>query len=418
MLSAISLKATIISLIESIDLFNYILKSHHRRVAIISYALGLHYGLSDVNMRNLVLAASLHDIGALNVDDQAQLTEIDVKNPRKHEIIGSAMLSNFEPFTEIAHIIYHHHIKWSQVSIDFDIDEVPIECYFLHLADRIDVLIDASKPILLQIPNIINKIDTLGEEVFAPFVLKTFHSLAVQDTFWLDIDHTSFDLILSELIDDPVDFLLSEESLEQLALIFSRIVDFRSHFTATHSIGVGCVAYELAMLMNLSPETTQELKIAGYLHDIGKIGVPSELIEKKGSLTESEYNEIKLHSYYTYSILSKIRGFENICNWASKHHEKHDSSGYPFHISKNDFTIEIDILAFADIFTSLCEDRPYRAGINKNEVLAILETFVPELLDISVYEVIKNNFEYLNRIRESNQINTEHFYTEIMNRIN
>ena len=147
---SISLKGTLISLIESIDMFNYLLKNHHRRVAIISYSLGLQLGLGDEDLKNLVFAASLHDIGALTVEERDKLIEMDVENPRNHEIIGSAMLSAFEPFSEISKIVYHHHIKWSEIESKYKSTDIPKECFILHLADRIDILTHPNNDILIQ----------------------------------------------------------------------------------------------------------------------------------------------------------------------------------------------------------------------------------------------------------------------------
>ena len=87
------------------------LKNHHRRVAIISYHIGKAYGLSEERQNNLVIAAVLHDIGALTVSERDELIKMDVENPQPHARLGSYMLDSFAPFHKISRILYYHH--WS-----------------------------------------------------------------------------------------------------------------------------------------------------------------------------------------------------------------------------------------------------------------------------------------------------------------
>lgn len=410
MIETISLKEVLVSFVESIDLFNYLLKNHQRRVAIIAYNLGIAASLTPEELHNLVYAASLHDIGALTVEERDLLIDMDVENPRSHELIGSAMLSVFPPFQKISEIINHHHIKFSDVNTVFANEDIPKECFILHLADRIEILIQNEVPILSQIDSIIKKINEYTPHLFAPWCVDLFNITATSERFWLDIDHLTLSQILHNVDLTHDDLLMSNESLEDLAIIFSRIVDFRSHFTASHSVSVGAVASEIGKIMFLSKETCTKLRIAGLLHDIGKIAVPTEIIDKKGPLNANEYSQIKSHSYYTYAILSKITGLEDICNLAAKHHERLDGSGYPFHISADNFSLELEILAYADIFTSLCENRPYRQGKADKEVLEVLSSFAPQQLSYEIYYVIANNFLWLNSVRVEAQKNSISFY--------
>lgn len=412
MSDTISLKEVLISFVESIDLFNYLLKNHQRRVAIISYNLGIAAGLSYEELHDLVYAASLHDIGALTVEERDLLIDMDVENPRSHEIIGSAMLSVFPPFKKISDIINHHHIKYSEVNTVYQTEDIPKECFILHLADRIEILIQNDSPILSQASHIKEKINKQTPRLFAPWCVELFNILSSSERFWLDIDHLTLNQILHNVDLTHDDLLLNNESLDHLATIFSRIVDFRSHFTASHSVSVGAVAAEIGKIMFLSKECCNKLRIAGLLHDIGKIAVPTEIINKQGPLNPNEYSQIKSHSYYTYAILSKINGLEDICNLASRHHERLDGSGYPFHIDANNFSLELEILAYADIFTSLCENRPYRQGRADKDVLEVLSSFTPNQLSYEIYYVIANNFLWLNTVRIEAQKNSMQFYRE------
>lgn len=102
-------------MIKAIDTFNYLLKSHHRRTAVISYHIGKELRLNNDQLMELVMAASLHDIGALSVQERDMLVKEDVLNPTPHCLMGHRMLSSFIVFKEIAQAIKHHHIKYEDL---------------------------------------------------------------------------------------------------------------------------------------------------------------------------------------------------------------------------------------------------------------------------------------------------------------
>jgi HD-GYP domain-containing protein (c-di-GMP phosphodiesterase class II) len=131
------------------------------------------------------------------------------------------------------------------------------------------------------------------------------------------------------------------------------------------------------------------MALSAFLHDIGKIAIPIEVLDKPGKLNEEEYKIIKAHATYSALILSRVPALGDIARWAMLHHEKHDKSGYPLGKGTIDFTIEMDILAFADIFAALAENRPYRSAMSKPEIIELLRSFTPDKLDVSVFHVIK-----------------------------
>ena len=114
------------------------------------------------------------------------------------------------------------------------------------------------------------------------------------------------------------------------------------------------------------------MRIAGLLHDLGKLAIPNEILEKPEKLTEEEYLLIKQHTYYTYRILQGIDNFEKIAQWAAYHHETLDGTGYPFRISEDSLSLGSKILAVADVFTALTEDRPYRESLSEEKVKDIM----------------------------------------------
>lgn len=409
-------KDIIISLIKAIDLVSYLLKDHHRRVAIISKYIGTEYGLDEDRLKNLVLAASLHDIGALSVKERDELIKMDVENPHPHAVLGAVMLKPFPYFKEISNIIKYHHISWDERHLLIPIgEEAPIESYILHLADRVDIYLSGNTWILDQASSVTEEIKSRSGSVFHPDIASAFESVSKIDSFWLDIENVGMEDVLDGVMKDENGILMTPDLTEQLAYTFSRVIDFRSPFTATHSFGVGLVAQEIGKLVELDKEHLQKLKISGFLHDIGKIGIPIEIIEKKGPLTEQEFNRVKAHAYYTNKILKDLKGFEDICAWASMHHERSNGNGYPFHLHSGEFSFEMEIVAFADIFTALTEDRPYRKGVEPNKIIEILDNIDKDCFGQAIVDVIKHNLLKLDGVRKLAQSDAFRAYQEALN---
>ncbi|MBU3810790.1 MAG: HD domain-containing protein [Candidatus Niameybacter stercoravium] len=185
----------------------------------------------------------------------------------------------------------------------------------------------------------------------------------------------------------------------EVGLFFSQIIDFRCNFTATHSSGIAAVSSELARLYGLSKRECALMRFAGDMHDIGKLAVPIEIIEKQGELNEEEARLIKMHTYYTYQILSDIEGIGQVREWAAYHHEKNDGTGYPFGLSGNDISEGCKIIKVADIFTALRGERPYRPAMKKEKVLHVFEHLEEdeEILH-GIINCLKENYDKLDKV--------------------
>jgi HD-GYP domain-containing protein (c-di-GMP phosphodiesterase class II) len=193
---------------------------------------------------------------------------------------------------------------------------------------------------------------------------------------------------------------LDIDHLHEFAKLFGRVIDFRSSFTAIHSSRVSRIASSLAAHAGMSAEECRLIGISGLLHDLGKLAVPSEVLEKPSPLSDSEWNVMRRHSFHTYELLSGIEGFETITRWAANHHERLDGNGYPFHYKENEITCGERIVAISDIFTALTEDRPYRGGLDPVDALSIMKGMVKRnALDAYIVEKLSENADELNRIR-------------------
>jgi len=211
---------------------------------------------------------------------------------------------------------------------------------------------------------------------------------------------------------------LTFDELEKLSKVYAFIIDSRSRFTAKHSSGVAVVAQSLALAHGLNEEQSLKVKIAGYLHDIGKLSVPGQILEKSAELDEDERLVMSGHSFYTQKILRKVRGMEQISLWATQHHEFIDGSGYPYGLCSDQLSIESRILTIADIFTALTETRPYREGLGLGTCLGMLENFYERgKIDSDVLETLKNNAIEINLIRRCAQNTEDSILDEFRDRV-
>ncbi|WP_018963597.1 HD-GYP domain-containing protein [Coprothermobacter platensis] len=408
----IALIEPVSSLSEVVDLASPSLTSHQEQVAYISMKIAEEMGLSSQEQCQIALAGELHDIGFLSLEDRLKFSEktFEIQNTYNHETIGYALLRKFKPLEYPATMIRFHHLPWDNgKGASYNNMPVPLGSHILHLADRIAVSIDKRKEILGQVDSIVKQILDHNETLFNPSVVKAFISLSNREYFWLDASSNYCGRIVKEKL-EPLNLWLSMKDLLLLAELFAQIIDFRSPFTAHHSSGVAATAGALARLAGFSAVECQLMQVAGYLHDIGKLAVPGDILEKPGDLDDTEKRIMKSHVYYTYRTLQDISGFETINTWASLHHERLDGTGYPFHLTAVDLPLGSRIMAVADVFTAIMEDRPYRKGLESEVALEILDNMRKSALDPHVVSILFSNLEEVNTIRFTAQTMAEDRY--------
>ena len=134
-----------------------------------------------------------------------------------------------------------------------------------------------------------------------------------------------------------------------------------------HSARVSELCKSIGMALELKTDDINELKTAGLLHDIGKIGISEKILNKTGSLTEDEWREMKRHSEIGYRILSAVPDFSHLAKFILEHHERWDGSGYPKNLQGQEICMEARILAVADAYDAMTDDRTYRKRVSPSE---------------------------------------------------
>ena len=191
------------------------------------------------------------------------------------------------------------------------------------------------------------------------------------------------------------------DTIQQVARLIGMIIDFRSPFTAMHSVGVAASARTLARLAGMNAQECDMMEIAGSLHDLGKIRIPSEILEKPGKRTPEEFNVMKEHAFFTDLLLSHVSGFNLIREWAALHHEKLNGKGYPYHMRDGEIPFGAQIMAVADVFSAITEDRPYRKGMAEDRVKAILQENAEQgELSKLITDLLIANYDLVNTARD------------------
>ena len=334
-------------------------------------------GISGKSLQDLAVCALLHD-NALTQYIQEELHSDPAKAAEGLPQVGAHCSSGENnirklPFhTDVSNVIlYHHENADGSGPFGKTWTEVPLFARIIHLCDLLDVICRTSSftsdtwkkaNIFLRKVNGITVDTQCVDAFFAAFSEEQFLAVGSEDLetyLWKKVPRIKQELDFSQI--------------KNLADFFARIVDYKSPFTSTHSIGVAVDAEKLTRYMGFDEETAQKMYLAGALHDIGKVAIGNEILEKPGRLTDDEFTVMKHHAAYTYYILSEIDDFEEIRNWAAFHHERLDGSGYPFGKSADELNTQERMMACVDIYQALTESRPYKKGMAHEKACQILQ---------------------------------------------
>lgn len=374
------------------------LSRHHWRTAMISDRLAVHVGVDDWDRQKLVFAALLHDIGAASNWTEKMLNS----GLHYHAQEGYELLKNSPQLGILAEPILHHHDYWDGSSPSgLAGEQIPISSRIIHIADRMEVMLRDDSYIFEHEDEILAAIRAGSGSMFDPALVRAMHEIARRESFWLDLINPRYYENFFREMNAHWRMQFSMDDVINIAEIFATIIDRTSSFTAAHSWRVASIAAFLAKTKGYSSDEIKMMRIAGLFHDLGKLAVPNYLLEKPGKLTEKEFGIIKQHTYYTYRILEQIDGFGTIAEWAAYHHETLDGSGYPFKIEEAGLRLGSRIVATADVFTALTEERPYRKSLSFQEVQKIMVGMVNNRkLDKNIVaELFINYDELFNEIR-------------------
>lgn len=167
----------------------------------------------------------------------------------------------------------------------------------------------------------------------------------------------------------------TKEQLTDTVEALMNAIDARDMYTEGHSRRVAEISVEIARELKLSQWEIEKLHIAAMLHDVGKIGISDNILNKPGKLTDEEYNIIKEHPTIGVKILKKIKNIDYVHKIVEQHHERYDGKGYPHGLKGDEVDIQVYIVHLADTVDAMTSDRPYRKGLSKAIVKAEIEKY-------------------------------------------
>lgn len=339
--------------------------SHAKHVAYLSFMIAKELQLPAEQQKDIYYAAILHDIGVSNSYSVGG-----------HCIAGRDIIKNL-PIKKIIseYVLYHHEHANGTGPFQLKGKEIPLPAHIICLADLFDTSFNTLKTLnsasFNEIKDWINKVQAL----FDPELLAAFQKLIEKEYILLDYFNHEFNNIFTKRIEIQGDFL-DIKGIKGVAKAFSEIIDRRSPFTYRHSVGIADLVSKITKKLGYDSEIQNKMYVAALLHDVGKLAISNDIIDKEGKLTIQERYEINKHTYYTRWILEHIDGFEEITDFASNHHEKLNGQGYPLHLY-GDQIGELDrIMAICDIYQALTEERPYRKKMPIEKVWAIIDEMV------------------------------------------
>ena len=354
---------------------------------------------ADIDAHSLLAlfgAAALHDSGLskyyreLGKQKPNSLAAEPVEFLRSHCEEGERIIS-IAPFYDEAGpvyhaVLYHHENADGSGPFGLTATETPLFARLIHLADTLDVRFsfdDMTPEKYLKVIEFVRKQtgrlfdEEVADAFLCAFPLPRLASLAGDQLM---------PQLKAVLPDVFVDYGVGQ--LSELGGVFAQITDYKSTFTSKHSQGVATRAYQLAkyemdrketygkiyegMGEDLCDDLCGRIYLAGALHDIGKLFVPTDILEKPGRLTPEEFEKMKDHAQKSWKVIGDIRGMGKIQHWAALHHEKLDGAGYPKGLTGDQLDHVDRMMAIADIYQALTEYRPYRTANTHEEAIEMM----------------------------------------------
>ncbi|MDR0598335.1 MAG: HD domain-containing protein [Treponema sp.] len=345
---------------------------HGKRIAVLCSAMGRNLGFSDEDISGLITCALFHDSALTEyILSEREGHHERMSNLRRHCELGQRNVDSLLLKTDVSgFVLYHHERADGSGPFGKKNGEFPLGAELIAIADSIDVTYHLQRVQAEDLSELRRRIAANAGEIYTPFAAEALLT-ALDQTMLLSLaDHRIVDTV--EKLIPPWTVDMDNRLILNLGELASRVIDYKSPFTRRHSTGIAEKAWIMGTYYEYDQSRLAELFLAASLHDIGKLAVPTEILEKPGKLDAREFDIIKGHVYHTYKLLEGIQGFERIRDWASNHHEKLNGSGYPFGKKAADLDFNSRLMACLDIYQAVREERPYHPARDHGAAMAIL----------------------------------------------
>lgn len=192
---------------------------------------------------------------------------------------------------------------------------------------------------------------------------------------------------------------VNDQDLFDFAYAFISLASLNRKQVITHAFSVAEIANEIGHLLGIPKMTCLRLRIAALFHDLGKLGIPEKILDHPKPLSEEDRLTLQNHPFFTFKILKHLDGYRDIVIWASCHHEENDGKDYSLQFNTAAISIEMQILALAEMYTSLKEKRSYRLGYPIEDVMMILRNRINTAYSETLYMTLKQNLGSIEKAR-------------------
>ncbi|WP_345990471.1 HD domain-containing phosphohydrolase [Sulfurimonas sp. HSL1-2] len=397
----LNIREVIYALSEALDLVGIDDTRHGKRVAFMAAACAKEAGFDDDFIDEIISIGMLHDCGVSKTETHRSLvTQLEWKDEQFHCERGAILLGKVKLFARFSQPIYYHHTHWDileHLPVDARVKQM---ANLIYLADRIDALRVQLEGSDLERSDEIERIILEHKgNFFSPELVDAFVAAARRNSFWFYLADEPLEEQLLEWVGRGEILHLPFTEIREVAQMFADIVDAKSPFTFEHSFGVAALSNFLARGFGLDEHTRETVEIGALLHDLGKLRVDDDILNKKGRLNHGEKMLMNRHGFDSNMILRRIHGFREIARIASLHHEMLDGKGYPYSLEKEEIPLEARIVTVADIFQALVQTRPYREAMAPDAAFAILQEMADAgKIDKAVVKMIGANLDQAYRL--------------------
>lgn len=300
---------------------------------------------------------------------------------------GSDIVRQMRFPESVATAVFHLDERWDGAGRPHHLKEqdIPLYSRIALLAQVLDVFYasEGKAAALAQI-------QARSGKWFDPAVVEAAGRAAEAHTdFWTMLDSPELPLAITGLLPRDFETPVDDDYLDDIATGFSRVIDAKSPFTGGHSDRVALFTDMISGQLGYSAAQRRRLRRAALLHDIGKLGVSNQILDKPARLNDDEWVDVRNHPVLGEKILARINVFQELSRIAGAHHERLDGRGYPRGIGADSLDLDTRIVTTADIFDALTADRPYRAAMSTEAALAIMERDLGTAIDHDCFEALK-----------------------------
>lgn len=405
-------------LVKTLDIYNVIRRTmgcmdnevmrHGEITAYIFYNMLLAEGIyTDIELGEYTLIGMLHDVGIIKTGfkNKSGVADYETNNVWAHSVYGYLFLKYLSPVEDKADLILYHHLPYylhSRIKSKYlKVTE------YLTLADQMDVFMRMGGQGMEK--------DYFVKQADIKFSAKALELFQQAQTRFHFLEKLKTNQYIEELQELFEHVALNEKTKKGFLEMLVYAIDFRSQQTVIHTMSTKTFAVELGRLLRVPTMDLQALYYGALLHDIGKVAIPTAILEAPRRLTDKEMQVMKAHVVITDKILRGVMD-PKIVEVAARHHEKLDGTGYPRGLRGEDLSQLERIIAVADILSALYGKRSYKDSFPPEKIKGILQEdadggrICPKVVGVAI-----SNFDQIIQHYEKERDVTMERYIEINN---